>query len=142
VEAFLRAPGTMVETDGDLVTFGKGHPHPRSYGSFPRVLARHVRERGVLSLEAAVQRMTSVPAQWLGVRDRGTLAAGQHADVVVFDPATVADRATYVAPHQWPDGIALVAVNGAVVFEGGAMTGVLPGAFLARGRAPQAPGMP
>jgi N-acyl-D-aspartate/D-glutamate deacylase len=138
VEAFLRAPGTMVETDGDLVTFGKGHPHPRSYGSFPRVLAHHVRERGVLSLEAAVQRMTSLPAQWLGVRDRGTLAAGQHADVVVFDAATVADRATYVAPHQWPVGIALVAVNGTVVFEDGAMTGALPGAFLARGRPPQA----
>jgi N-acyl-D-aspartate/D-glutamate deacylase len=138
VEAFLRAPGAMVETDGDLVTFGKGHPHPRSYGSFPRVLARHVRERGVLSLEAAVQRMTSLPAQWLGVRDRGTLAAGQHADVVVFDAATVSDRATYTVPHQWPVGIDLVAVNGTVVFEDGAMTGALPGAFLARGRPPQA----
>jgi N-acyl-D-aspartate/D-glutamate deacylase len=136
VEAFLRAPGTMVETDGDLVTFGKGHPHPRSYGSFPRVLARHVRERGVLSLEAAVQRMTSVPAQWLGVRDRGTLAAGQHADVVVLNATTVADRATYVVPHQWPVGVLMVAVNGTVVFEGDAMTGALPGAFLARGRAP------
>ena len=136
VEAFLRAPGTMVETDGDLVTFGKGHPHPRSYGSFPRVLARQVRERGVLSLEAAVQRMTSVPAQWLGVRDRGTLAAGQHADVVVLNATTVADRATYVVPHQWPVGVSMVAVNGIVVFEGDAMTGALPGAFLARGRAP------
>ena len=136
VEAFLRAPGTMVETDGDLVTFGKGHPHPRSYGSFPRVLARHVRERGVLSLEAAVQRMTSVPAAWLGVRDRGTLAAGQHADVVVLNASTVADRATYVVPHQWPVGVSMVAVNGTVVFEGDAMTGALPGAFLARGRTP------
>ncbi|MCC7054280.1 MAG: D-aminoacylase [Gemmatimonadaceae bacterium] len=137
VERFLRHPGTMVETDGDLVTFGRGFPHPRSYGSFPRVLERYVRERKVFTLEAAVQRMTSMPAQWLGIRDRGTLAVGQKADVVVFDAAQVADRATYTEPHQWPAGIVMVAVNGAVVLEGGTMTGALPGVFLARGRAPR-----
>lgn len=137
VERFLRHPGTMLETDGDLVTFGQGYPHPRSYGSFPRVLARYVRERKVLTLEAAVQRMTSLPAQWLGIRDRGTLAVGQKADLVVFDAARVADQATYIAPHQWPVGITMVVVNGSVVLEGSRMTGALAGVFLARGRAPR-----
>ena len=137
VERFLRHPGTMVETDGDLVTMGRGFPHPRSYGSFPRVLARYVRERQLLTLEAAVQRMTSLPAQWLRIRDRGTLAVGKKADVVVFDAARVADMATYTAPHQWPVGIELVAVNGTVVLEGGQMTGAMPGTFLQRARAPR-----
>ena len=135
VARFLTHPGTMVETDGDLVTFGRGFPHPRSYGSFPRVLGTHVRERQQLTLEAAVQRMTSLPAQWLGIRDRGTLAVGQRADIAVFNAEAIADGATYTAPHQWPEGIQLVAVNGTVVFENGRMTGALPGAFLTRGRA-------
>ena len=135
VARFLTHPGTMVETDGDLVTFGRGFPHPRSYGSFPRVLGTHVRERHQLTLEAAVQRMTSLPAQWLGIRDRGTLAVGQRADIAVFNAEAIADGATYTAPHQWPEGIQLVAVNGTVVFENGRMTGALPGAFLTRGRA-------
>jgi N-acyl-D-aspartate/D-glutamate deacylase len=134
VARFLTHPGTMVETDGDLVTFGRGFPHPRSYGSFPRVLAHHVRERQQLTLEAAVQRMTALPAQWLGIRDRGTLAVGQRADITVFNAGQIADRATYTAPHQWPEGIQLVAVNGTVVFENGRMTGALPGMFLTRGR--------
>jgi N-acyl-D-aspartate/D-glutamate deacylase len=116
---------------------GRGFPHPRSYGSFPRVLARYVRERQLLTLEAAVQRMTSLPAQWLRIRDRGTLAVGKKADVVVFDAARVADMATYTAPHQWPVGIELVAVNGTVVLEGGQMTGAMPGTFLQRARAPR-----
>lgn len=136
VDAFLRHPGTMIETDGDLVEPGRGHPHPRSYGAFPRVLQEMVRGRGVLTLEDAVRRMTALPAAWLGVRDRGVLAPGQAADVVVFDAARVADRATYADPHRWPDGISLVAVNGTVVFESGAMTGALPGVFLTRGRRP------
>jgi N-acyl-D-amino-acid deacylase len=137
VERFLRDPHTMFETDGDLVTFGEGYPHPRSYGSFPRVLARYVREKKLLTLEGAIQRMTSMPAQWLGIRNRGTLAVGQKADVVVFDPERVADRSTYTAPHQWPTGISLIAVNGTVVLEGERMTGALPGVFLTRGRAPR-----
>ena len=134
VVRFLTHPGTMVETDGDLITFGKGFPHPRSYGSFPRVLAHHVRERQQLTLEAAVQRMTSLPAQWLGIRDRGTLAVGQRADITVFNAEEIADRASYTSPHHWPEGIQLVTVNGTVVFENGRMTGALPGTFLARGR--------
>jgi N-acyl-D-aspartate/D-glutamate deacylase len=134
VETFLKAPGTMIETDGDLITFGKGHPHPRSYGSFPRVLGRQVRERQVLTLEEAIRRMTALPAQWLGIRDRGTLAVGQQADVVIFDAASVRDRATYTAPHQWPEGIHVVVINGQIVLENDAMTNARPGVFLQRAR--------
>jgi N-acyl-D-aspartate/D-glutamate deacylase len=131
VETFLQAPGTMVETDGDLVTFGKGFPHPRSYGSFPRLLARQVRERQILTLEEAVRRLTSLPAAWLGIRDRGTLANGQQADVVIFNGEVIRDRSTYTTPHQWPEGITRVVVNGQVVLEGGHPTGARPGVFLA-----------
>jgi N-acyl-D-amino-acid deacylase len=131
VETFLKASGTMVETDGDLVTFGKGFPHPRSYGSFPRLLARQVRERQILTLEEAVRRLTSLPATWLGIRDRGTLANGQKADVVVFGAEAIRDRSTYTTPHQWPEGITRVVVNGQVVLEGGHPTGARPGVFLA-----------
>ena len=136
VDTFLKAPGTMIETDGDLITFGKGHPHPRSYGSFPRVLGRQVRERRVFSLEEAIRRMTALPAQWLGIRDRGTLAEGQQADVVIFDAASVRDRATYTTPHQWPEGIEHVVVNGQLVLQAGAMTDARPGRFLKRMRSP------
>ena len=86
IERFMRHPGAMFETDGDLVEPGVGYPHPRSYGSFPRVLARYVRDRRVLTLEEAVHRMTQQPAAWLAQGDRGTLAPGMAADVVVFDP--------------------------------------------------------
>jgi N-acyl-D-amino-acid deacylase len=134
VVTFLQHPATMIETDGDLVQPGVGHPHPRSYGAFPRVLARYVREQGVLSLEDAIARMTSLPARWLGIAGRGTLAAGAAADVVVFDAATIADRSTYLEPHQYAEGVRLVIVNGALVLEDGVMTGARPGRFLERGR--------
>jgi len=134
VARFLAHPRAMVETDGDLVQPGVGHPHPRSYGSFPRVLERYVRERAVLTLEQAVQRMSASPAEWLGVRDRGVLAPGYKADVVVFDPSTVRDRASYIAPHHYPDGVRHVVVNGTLVLDAGAMTGAKPGEFLARAR--------
>ena len=134
VVRFLKHPATMLETDGDLVTPGKGHPHPRSYGSFPRVLERYVRDSGVLTLEAAVQRMTSLPARWLGVTERGTLAVGSVADLVVFDPMRIRERSTYLDPHHYPEGVRHVVVNGALVLADGAMTGERPGLFLARGR--------
>ncbi len=135
VVRFLRHPGAMIETDGDLVTPGRGHPHPRSYGSFPRVLGRYVRDSGVISLETAVQRMTAQPAQWLGIRDRGTLAVGQRADVVVFDATTIRDRSTYIDPHHFPEGVRHVVINGVPVLESGALTPARPGVFLTRGRA-------
>ena len=135
VITFLRHAATMIETDGDLVRPGLGHPHPRSYGAFPRVLARYVRAQRVLSLEDAIARMTSLPARWLGIADRGTLVAGSAADVVIFDPATIGDRATYLAPHQYPEGVHHVIVNGTLVFTDGEMTGARPGVFLQRSRA-------
>lgn len=139
VMRFLRHPATMLETDGDLVMPGRGHPHPRSYGSFPRLLERYVRDSAVLTLESAVQRMTTFPAQWLGVTDRGTLAVGKHSDIVVFDAAAIRERSTYLDPHQYAEGIRYVLVNGAVVLDTDVMTRATPGVFLSRGASSKTP---
>ena len=98
------------------------------------MLGRYVREQRLLTLEAAVHKMTGMPAARLGLRDRGVLRAGAMADVVVFDPATVADRATFEAPHQYPVGIETVVVNGVVAVDRSAPTGVRAGRVLRRGR--------
>jgi N-acyl-D-amino-acid deacylase len=119
--------GSSLAADGPLAV---GKPHPRSYGTFPRVLGRYARDERVLSLETAVWKMTGLPAKRLGVTDRGVLAPGAKADIVVFDPATVADRATYEDPHQYAAGIGDVVVNGRVVIAGGQHTGALPGRVL------------
>ncbi|HUF46914.1 MAG TPA: amidohydrolase family protein [Vicinamibacterales bacterium] len=123
-------PATMVASDGEVPTFGRASPHPRSYGTFARVLGRYVREQRVLPLEDAVRRMTSFPAARLGLGDRGLLRPGLSADLVVFDPATIADRATFQNPHQYAVGVSTVIVNGAIVFEHGAMTDARPGRVL------------
>jgi len=107
-----------------------GKPHPRSYGTFPRVLGRYARDERVLSLPDAVWKMTGLPARRLGLADRGVLAPGAKADVVVFDAATVADRATYEDPHRYATGIGHVLVNGRVVIADGEHTGALPGRVL------------
>jgi dihydroorotase/N-acyl-D-amino-acid deacylase len=133
VDRIMRHPQVMIASDGRLVRPGEGHPHPRWYGTFPRVLARYVRERGVLTLPQAVYKMTGQPAARLGLRERGRLARGSYADVVVFDPATVADRATFEAPHQYPVGIPWVLVNGRLLVEDGRFTGVRAGRVLRRG---------
>jgi len=130
LEVILADPTTMIASDGEVAIFGKASPHPRSYGTFPRVLAVYVREKKLLKLEDAVRKMTSFPAQRVGLGDRGILRPGMKADIVVFDPARVRDRATYENPHQYPEGITVVLVNGAVVFENGAMTGARPGVVL------------
>jgi dihydroorotase/N-acyl-D-amino-acid deacylase len=132
VARIMRHPQTMVASDGRLSTPGDGHPHPRAYGTFPRVLGRYVREQRLLTLEQAVHKMTGMPAARLGLRDRGVLRAGAAADVVVFDPATVADRATFEAPHQYPVGIETVVVNGAVAVDAGAPTAARAGRVLRR----------
>ncbi|MBX7187096.1 MAG: D-aminoacylase [Vicinamibacteria bacterium] len=132
VEGVMRHPLSMFETDGDLVELGTGFPHPRSLGSFPRVLGRYVRERRVLTLEQAVRKMTGQTADWWGQRERGRLAPGAFADVVVFDADRVADRATYGDPHHFPEGIRDVIVNGTPVIRNGALTEALPGRFLDR----------
>jgi dihydroorotase/N-acyl-D-amino-acid deacylase len=120
----------MVASDGEVPVFGRGAPHPRSYGTFARVLAVYVREKRLLTLEEAVRKMTSFPAARLGLVDRGLVRPGMKADLVVFDPATVRDRASFEAPHQHAVGVRLVAVNGQVVLDGGKMTAARPGRVL------------
>jgi len=119
--------GSAYATDGPL---SGGKPHPRAYGTFPRILGRYVREAKLLSLEEAVRKMTSLPAQRVGLRERGILKAGFYADVVVFDPTTVIDKATFENPHQYSEGIQLVLVNGQPVWREGTFAGNLPGRVL------------
>jgi N-acyl-D-amino-acid deacylase len=124
LERILAHPHGMVCTDGGAFAIDgparRGHPHPRGLGSFPRVLGRYVRERRALTLEQAVRKMSSIPAARLGLRDRGWIARGLAADIVVFDPATIADRATFAEPFQYPVGIKAVLVNGEIALLDGA----------------------
>jgi N-acyl-D-amino-acid deacylase len=126
---FVRHPVGMVGTDS---TFIGDKPSPRTYGSFPRVLGEFVRDRALLGLEEAVRKMTSAPAARLGLTDRGLLRDGFRADLVVFDPATVASNATYDEPRRFPSGIEQVIVNGVIVVENGRHTGATPGQVLRR----------
>jgi N-acyl-D-aspartate/D-glutamate deacylase len=126
----MQHPLAMIETDGDPVSYGKGYPHPRSYGAFPRVLARYVRELGVLSLEEAVRKMTSMPADQYNQPQRGRIVEGAYADLVVFDADTIQDEATYTDPHRYPTGIEHVMVNGRFVIRAGALTGDRPGVWI------------
>ena len=130
LERILRHPATMIGSDGEVPIFGRAQPHPRSYGTFVRVLAVYVRERGILTMPDAIRRMTSFPAQRLGLHDRGLLRPGMKADIAIFDPATVRDAATYERPHQYAEGVGVVITNGQVVFADGAMTAARPGAVL------------
>lgn len=134
VQTALREPWLDIASDGaSLSTEGllaAGHPHPRNYGTFPRILGHYVRDEKVLTLEEAVRRMTSLSAQRLGLKDRGLLREGYWADVVVFDPNRIIDRATFSSPKQYPDGINYVLVNGHVVIDRGNHTGERPGAVL------------
>jgi len=131
VERGLAHPLSMICSDGGAVAVDgparRGHPHPRSLGSFPRVLGHYVRDRRVLSLAEAIHKMTARPAARVRLADRGRIAPGMAADLVAFDPATVADRATYTDPFQYPAGISLVMVNGAVVLRDGERTPARPG---------------
>jgi N-acyl-D-amino-acid deacylase len=133
VERIMAYPWTAIASDGRLTQPGEGHPHPRWYGTFPRVLGHYVRERGVLSLEDAVRKMTSLPADRLGMTDRGRLEEGAVADLVLFDPATVLDLATFQDPHQYPEGIPWVIINGQVAVEEGRYLDLRPGKVLRRG---------
>jgi N-acyl-D-aspartate/D-glutamate deacylase len=111
-----------------------GRPHPRTYGSTARLLERYVRDRQTLALETAVSKLTSIPAERLGLRDRGMLREGAFADLVVFDPGRVAETATYEDPARFPIGIDDVIVNGRVVIADGEETGERPGRLLRHGR--------
>ena len=132
----LAHPLGMIGSDGSVAApygpLSEGKPHPRSYGTHPRVLGRYVRELGLLTWEEAIRKMTSAPAQRLGLVAKGIVRPGLDADLVVFDPATVSDRATFDEPHQYPDGINHVLVNGELVVSGGNHLGTLPGHVLTR----------
>jgi N-acyl-D-aspartate/D-glutamate deacylase len=120
----------MFDTDGDPVGYGIGHPHPRSYGTFPRVLGRYVREKNVLTLEEAIRKMTSMSMDQIGQPERGRIAEGAFADITVFDAENIQDRATFTDPHQFPIGIHHVIANGVPIVRNGVLTGAKPGHVL------------
>jgi len=134
VERNLKHPLSMVGSDGfALAPYGVlavGRPHPRSYGTFPRFLGRYVREIGIMELPAAIHKCTARPASRLNLSDRGLLKVGYKADVTVFDPDTIIDRATYEDPHQYSEGIAHVIVNGQLTLSEGEHTDAGAGTVL------------
>jgi N-acyl-D-amino-acid deacylase len=133
VDTILLYPNAIVASDGGVIEFGDGQPHPRSYGTNARVLAHFVRERGLLTLEDAIRRMTSLPAGTFGFLDRGLIRPGFVADLVLFDPARIADKATFADPHQYSEGFDYVFVNGEAVVANGELTDGRPGKFVRRG---------
>jgi dihydroorotase/N-acyl-D-amino-acid deacylase len=130
VERIMKYPWTMIGSDGEVPIFGRGVLHPRSYGTFARVLGVYVRERKVLTLEDAIRKMSSLPAQRLRLLDRGLLRPGLKADLVIFDPDTVADKAIFGNPHQYAVGFSHVVVNGELVLDNGKITERRPGRIL------------
>jgi len=132
VRSLLVQPWNMVASDGGYPGGDPGEGHPRSAGTFPRVLGLYVRELGLLSLEEAVRKMTSLPASSVGLDDRGRLADGMAADITVFDPATITDRSTWEDPRQFSKGVVHVLVNGELALQGGELTGETPGRWLRR----------
>jgi len=127
VKTIMQHPTTSIISDSLPTT---GGCHPRVYGTFPRVLGKYAREEGVISMEDAVRKMTSLPARRMGLQDRGQIREGMWADLVVFDPATVRDGATFEQPRLLPVGIHYVFVNGELVARDNELTGRLPGAVL------------
>jgi N-acyl-D-aspartate/D-glutamate deacylase len=125
----MRNPWTMIGSDG-IPGFGVKRVHPRMSGTFPRILGRYVREQGILTIEEAIRKMTGMPAAHFSLRDRGVIREGCFADIVVFDPATVMDRATFERPHQNAVGVRDVFVNGVGVWRDGRPTGATPGRAL------------
>jgi N-acyl-D-amino-acid deacylase len=130
LQRILVHPATMIASDGEVAIFGRNHPHPRSYGTFARVLGVYARDQKLLTLETAVQKMSALPAQRLGLADRGVLRQGLKADIAVFDAARVRDTATFDKPHSYAEGVTVVLVNGQVIFENGKMTAARPGRVL------------
>ncbi len=130
VERIMKYPFAMVGSDGEIPQFGVGVPHPRSYGTFARVLGRYVREKHVITWEDAIHKMSGLPSQRLKLYDRGLIRPGMKADIAVFDPATVVDKATFENPHQYAVGFKYVLVNGRVVVEGDQVTSERPGRIL------------
>jgi N-acyl-D-amino-acid deacylase len=137
VRKAVRTPWVSFASDGGAFTLADSVPanatHPRSYGNFARLLGRYVREEKLISLQEAVHRLSALPAANLGLRRRGRLAPGNYADVVVFDPSTIADLATYEQPHRYAVGVRHVVVNGAAALRDGQATDARPGRVV-RGR--------
>ena len=134
LERIIVCPLTMIASDGEVPVFGQAAPHPRSYGTFARVLAVYVHDKALLTLEDAVRKMTSLPAWRLRLQDWGIAREGMKADLAVFDPAAVRDKATFDKPHQYAEGFSMVVVNGQIIFEKGAMTAARPGQDSGRTR--------
>jgi len=134
VKRIMQHPMTMIASDGRLAHIGEGHPHPRAYGTFPRVLGHYVRELGVIDLQTALLKMTSMPADRLGLKDRGYLKEGMKADFTIFNPETIIDESTFVDPHHYPTGIDYVIVNGKVTIEKGSLTQERAGIVLRKGK--------
>ena len=130
VERILRYPNTAIASDGGVRELGVGMPHPRSYATNSRVLAEFVRRRNVITLEDAIRRMTSLPARTFGFRDRGLVREGMAADLLIFDPAKIEDKATFQKPHQYTEGFDFVLVNGTPIVEDGKLNDTRPGKIL------------
>lgn len=130
VANIMRHPHTAIATDGRLTELGKSFVHPRNYGTFPRVLGQYVREEKVLELNEAIRKMTSLPAQRMGLKDRGQLKIGQKADIVIFDPDEIKEVGTFIEPHAYPVGIDYVIINGIPAFENGQFHDLLDGKVL------------
>jgi N-acyl-D-aspartate/D-glutamate deacylase len=134
MQLVMKQPWTSIGSDGGALSIdgptSRTHPHPRYFGTFPRVLGRYVRELGVLTLPEAVKKMTSMNADKIGIKDRGRIAEGQWADITIFDANRVIDRATFENPHQYPEGIEYVIVNGVLTLEKGRHTGELAGRVI------------
>jgi len=130
VEKIMQHPLTMIASDGRLSSPGIGHPHPRAYGTFPRVLGKYVREKKLLSLQEAIYKMTLFPAKTYGIENRGQLKKGLKADLVIFDPNTIIDKATFIQPHQYPVGISHVLVNGKWSIKNGEFLNKMNGVIL------------
>ena len=130
VDTIFSYPNAAVASDGSIIAFGQGQPHPRSYGTNARILANYVRERNVMTLEDAVRRMTSLPARTFSFHDRGIIRPGFVADLVLFDPETVDDKATFADPHQFSEGFDVVVVNGVVAVAAGELSDARAGRFI------------
>jgi N-acyl-D-amino-acid deacylase len=130
LKRIIQSPFVMVASDAGIARFGSGVPHPRAYGTNARVLGRYVRELNVITLEDAIRRMTSLPAQKFKLHGRGMIREGMAADIVVFDENKIIDRSTFSNPHAYPEGINYVIVNGELVIDKGKHTGVRGGVVL------------
>jgi len=130
VQHIMRFPYAMVASDAGIPAFGRGAPHPRAYGTNARVLGRYVREQGITNLEDAIRKMTSLPASRFNLHDRGLLREGMAADIVIFDPEKITDKATFKASHAYSEGVSYVLVNGEPVIENGSHNQRKPGQTL------------